>query len=143
VSKPLWSIERIADITSVLREPTREQCQIVATRICDEYEAKIAELEAERDELRQWLEKYRRGNEQLDERVIDLEQRLAEMSEWQPVKDGIYGKHDTVTISDSGQMMYVESAYGNGQRTSSMIPLPEQIRLCRRTVAGEASIDEK
>lgn len=37
------------------------------------------DLIAERDEFQQWLEKYRRGNEKLDERIIELEQRLAEV----------------------------------------------------------------
>jgi hypothetical protein len=106
--KQLWPDERILDITSVLREPAREQCQIVATQIRNELQTRIAELE----------------------------RRLTEAGSWEPVEDGVhYNDADMSAVVVRGQNLRTTIT----DEPSVTVKLREDLRLCRRTVAGQSS----
>ena len=56
---------------------------------------------------------------------------------WVPVENGVYGDYDTVQVD--GGALTVNSAYGNGQKRNAMIPLPNDLRLCRHVPDAPAA----
>lgn len=62
----------------------------------------------------------------------------APVAEWEPVEDGTHLQHDAVSVSDNGAMLAIDSAYGIGHKRGAMVPLPENVRLCRQRPGSAA-----
>jgi hypothetical protein len=90
-------------------------------------------------ELEQRLVIYRNANEKWDERVLELERRLAEMSEWEPVEmgekvmcncDDPQCYHCIEAVADS--LIVYEDVSDERERTIT-VELPDGWAFCRRT----------
>lgn len=137
-------------------------CELVDDDAIDALTTDRAALIAERDALRERVDAiFDDGLEDFTERdlerysqlsppemyraMIAAQQRVTELEvavqagEWESVPDGVYGKVDTITVSEDGTFIEILSAFGDGSRQShAMIPLPDNWRIqCRKGADNE------